>query len=337
VPELTPGLALCRDFYAEVVAPVLADAFPGLGHGAAVMGRGSEVLGFDDAMSTDHDWRPRVTVFLAADAHADQGGAVEQALRDRVPSEFRGWPTGVEVVTVRGYILDRLGLDVDGELTARDWLATSEQQLRMYTAGAVFHDEVGLQAARDRLARYPHDLWLYLMSAAWWRVHPELNLVGRVGSVGDELGSALIGSRLVADLMRLCFLMERSYAPYAKWFGTAFGRLACAAELAPVFAAVLRAERWPERERALNEAYARLAERHDALQVTPPVPTAPLRMWDRPFAVTWGDFPGALQAEIRDPEVRRIAERWPAGGVDQLREVLWHQQFREPLLRVLDW
>jgi hypothetical protein len=337
VPELTPGLALCRDFYVAEVAPVLTEAFPGLAHGAAVMGRGSEVLGFDDAMSTDHDWRPRVTVFLAADTHADRGGAVEEALRDRVPSEFRGWPTAVEVVTVRGYVLDRLGLDVEGELTARDWLATPEQQLRMYTAGGVFHDEVGLQEVRDRLARYPHDLWLYLMSAAWWRVHPELNLVGRAGSVGDELGSALIASRLVADLMRLCFLMERQYAPYAKWFGTAFGRLACAAELAPVLGAVLRAERWPERERALNEAYARLAERHDALHVTPPVPTAPLRMWDRPFPVMWGDFPGALQAEIRDPEVRRIAGRWPAGGVDQLREVLWHQRFREPLLRVLDW
>ena len=333
--QLTPGLAMCRDLYLVEVAPVLADDFPGLAHSAAVMGRGSEVLGFDDAMSADHDWRPRVSVFLAAEAPAGCGQTVEAALRARVPDEFGGHPTGIEVVTVRDYFRDRLGLDVEAEMTTRDWLATAEQQLRMYTAGAVFHDELGLQAVRDRLSHYPHDLWLYLMSALWWRVHPELNLVGRVGWVGDELGSALIGSRLVTDMMRLCFLMERQYAPYRKWFGTAFGRLECAAELAPVFAAVLRAERWPEREEALNRAYALLAERHDALQVTPPVPTAPVRMWDRPFAVTWGDFPGALQAQIRDPEVRRIAERWPAGGVDQLREVLWHQRDREPLLRLL--
>ena len=337
MPQLSAGLALCRDFYREHVLPVLADAFPGLAHSAAVMGRGSEVLGFDDTMSADHDWRPRVSVFLAADGSAPRAEAVEAALRAGVPQEFRGHPTGVEVDTVRGYFLDRLGLDVEGELTARDWLATSEQQLRMHTAGAVFHDELGLQHVRDRLARYPHDVWLYLMSAAWWRVHPELNLVGRVGWVGDELGSALIGSRLVTDLMRLCFLMERRYAPYAKWFGSAFGRLECAAELSPVFWRVVRAERWPDREDALNLAYARLAERHDALRVTPPVPTAPVRMWDRPFTVTWGDFPGALQAQIRDPEVRRVAELWPAGGVDQLREILWHQRFREPLRRVLDW
>lgn len=336
MPELTPGLALCRDFYVESVAPVLAQAFPGLAHSAAVMGRGSEVLGFDDELSPDHDWQPRVSVFLAPDDHARRADGVRSALQARVPSTFRGYPTGVEVVMVGGYLTERLGFDVATELTVRDWLATPEQQLAMYTAGAVFHDELDLHAVRDRLAHYPHDVWLYLMSAAWWRVHPEANLVGRTGSVGDELGSALIGSRLVTDLVRLCFLMERRYAPYPKWFGTAFGRLRCAAELAPVFRAVLAAQRWPEREAALNTAYARLADQHDALRVTPPVPVGPLRMWDRPFTVTWGDFPGALQAQIRDPEVRGIADRWSTGGIDQLREVLWHPRSRDQLLRALE-
>ena len=33
--------------------------------------------------------------------------------------------------------------------------------------------------------------------------------------------------------MRLAFLMERQYAPYAKWLGPAFARLACAPRLTP--------------------------------------------------------------------------------------------------------
>ena len=102
------------------------------------------------------------------------------------------------------------------ELAARDWLTLPEHGLRMFTAGEVYHDDIGLQSVRDRLAYYPRDVWLYLLVAGWWRVHPELNLVGRAGSVGDELGSTLIGSRLVSDLMRLCFLMERQYAPYSR-------------------------------------------------------------------------------------------------------------------------
>ena len=122
----------------------------------------------------------------------------------------------------------------------------------MVTAGAVYHDEVGLQALRDRLAYYPHDVWLYLLIAAWWRVHPEANLMGRAGFVGDELGSRVIASQLVHDLMHLCFLLEKQYAPYSKWFGTAFSQLECASSLTPVLQAVLNADTWSERQDALR-------------------------------------------------------------------------------------
>ena len=184
--------------------------FPGLPHSAALLGRGSEVLGFDDEMSTDHDWKPRVLLFLREDDRARHGEAVGDSLRRELPPRFRDRLVDHEIHTVRGFFLERLAVDLDGEIEARDWLTFPEQGLRMFTAGAVYHDEVGLQSARDRLAYYPRDVWLYLLVAGWWRVHPEANLVGRAGSVGDELGSALIGSRLVSDLMRLCFLMERA-------------------------------------------------------------------------------------------------------------------------------
>ena len=58
--------------------------------------------------------------------------------------------------------------------------------------------------------------------------------MSRAGQAGDELGSSLIGARLVHNIMNLCFLQEKQYAPYPKWFGTAFGRLACAPELLPL-------------------------------------------------------------------------------------------------------
>lgn len=46
MPEFVPGLELSRSFYEEVVRPLLDDAFPGLVHSAALLGPGSEVLGF---------------------------------------------------------------------------------------------------------------------------------------------------------------------------------------------------------------------------------------------------------------------------------------------------
>ena len=245
-------------------------------------------------------------------------------------------PTDYGVFTLRGYFQEQLDFDVDDEIEARDWLTFPEQQLCMVTAGAVYHDELGLQAVRDRFAYYPHDVWLYLLVAGWWRVHPEANLVGRAGFVGDELGSALIGSRLVQDLMRLCFLMEKQYAPYSKWFGTAFSRLACSAELSPILQKALRAETWPERENALLAAYEQVAAMHNALHITQPVPTEVHQLWNRPFKVLWGDFPGALHSQIQDPEVERIAERWPVGGIDQPRDALWGPRNRSRVLRLFE-
>jgi hypothetical protein len=330
------GQELSRRFYLEAVRPILDSKFPGLPHSAALLGRGSEVLGFDDEMSGDHNWEPRVLLFLTEKDRVQYGDALGEALRQKVPPRFADHQTEYGVHTLRSFFLDHLVFDIEGELEARDWLTFPEQRLLMITAGAVFHDDVGLQAVRDRFAYYPQDVWYYLLIAGWWRVHPEYNLVGRTGFVGDELGSALIGSELVDGLMRLCFLMEREYAPYSKWFGTAFSRLPCGAELSPLLQQVLRAESWQDRESALMAAYEGVAARHNALQITPPVALGVEQMWDRPFKVSWGDFPTALAAQIEDPTVKEIAERWPVGAIDQLREILWFPSQRERLLRLFD-
>ena len=330
------GRELSARFYHEAVRPVLDERHPGLPHSAALLGRGSEVLGFDDEMSADHDWEARVLLFLREEDHTRLGEGVEAALRTALPARFAGHRTRYEIHTVHGYVLAHLGFDLRAEIEAYDWLTFPEDRLRMFTAGAVHHDDVGLQAVRDRFAYYPRDVWLYLLLAGWWRVHPEANLVGRTGFVGDELGSAVIGAQLVRDLMALCFLMEREYAPYSKWFGTAFSRLGCGPELSPVLTRALRADTWPEREEALAVAYEKLAAMHDALGVTQPVATEVQQLWNRPFRVVWGDFPGALRAQIRDPAVESIARRWPVGRIDQVRDLLPVPGHRQELLHLLE-
>ncbi len=119
-------------------------------------------------------------------------------------------------------------------LRPADWLTVPEQTLLELTAGAVYHNGPGeLAALRDRLAYYPRDIWLYLMAAQWRRIAQQEAFVGRAGDAGDDLGSRLLAAAIVHDLMRLCFFIERRYAPYGKWFGTAFARLACGVALGP--------------------------------------------------------------------------------------------------------
>jgi len=60
------------------------------------------------------------------------------------------------------------------------------------------------------------------------------------------------------------------------------------------------------------------------------------QMWNRPFKVAWADIPSLLRAQILDPAVLSIAERWPVGPVDQFRDLLWPASNRRSLLRLFE-
>ena len=90
-PTWLPGLQLNLFFYHEAVRPLLDAEFPGLPHSAALIGYGSDVLGFDTPMSTDHNWGPRLQLFLAPEDFASRRDAVDEALRTRLPATFRGY------------------------------------------------------------------------------------------------------------------------------------------------------------------------------------------------------------------------------------------------------
>jgi Domain of unknown function (DUF4037) len=361
--DFIPGLELAGKFYEEAVRPILESDFSGVPYSAALIGAGSEALGFDTVMSTDHHWGPRVMVFLREPDYERHARAITESLRQKLPVRFCGYSTNysepdphdnnvqhlqevengpvnhrVEIHSMRGFFLDYLGFELDHAIEPSDWLTFPEQKLRTIIAGAVYHDEIGLQEARDRFKYYPQDVWLYLLACGWNRIGQEEHLMGRAGLEGDEIGSALISSRLVRDLMRLCFLMERQYAPYPKWFGTAFARLICAKDLSPSLRQAQFAETWSEREQGLAESYHLIATMHNALEITDPLPTEVRNFFGRPFKViALQGFAEALRGRITDPKVRRIANRRLIGGIDMISDntdILSDPRWR-PVLRGL--
>jgi hypothetical protein len=191
------------------------------------------------------------------------------------------------------------------------------QKLRSISAGQVFRDDLGLTRIRDRLSWYPYDIWLYILASCWSRIGEEEHLMGRAGLVGDEVGSFIIASRLVRDVMRLAFLMERVYPPYSKWFGRAFSKLDCAPKLQSVLRDILNFPSWEERDGSLALAYRRLAEIHNSLGITSSMSCETSPFWGRPFTVIHGDrFTQAFQDAIRDQTVRSLAERRLIGNID---------------------
>jgi hypothetical protein len=322
MPDFVPGRELARAFYEEAIAPVVAT----YEHAAALIGFGSDVFGFDSLRSTDHGWGPRFQLFVAA----DQIEAVSRGLADALPDTFRGWPTRfgwddvavghhVEIAELGAWLTERLGVDPNGGLTSIDWLSMPHQRLAEVTQGPVFHDGPGvLTRIRADLAWYPDQVWLYVLASQWRRIAQEEAFVGRTAEAGDELGSRVVAARIVRDLMRLCFLLERRYPPYSKWIGTAFADLPSANALRPVLERTLGAATYDEREAALVAAYRLLGERHNALGITARVDPEPRPFYGRPYLVSAADdFVAACVSCLDDPWLASLA---PTGSVDQFTD-----------------
>jgi len=128
----------------------------------------------------------------------------------------------------------------------------------------------------------------------------------------------VLAARLARDLMRLCFLLERRYAPYPKWFGTAFAQLDAAGEIGPALERAVAATGFPAREEALTEAVEAVARRHNALGITEQIEPTVRLFYTRPFRVLSSRrFVDACLAEVSDPWLRSLPL---VGAVDQLSD-----------------
>ncbi|MFW9799485.1 MAG: hypothetical protein ACFFD9_03565, partial [Candidatus Thorarchaeota archaeon] len=108
----------------------------------------------------------------------------------------------------------------------------------------------------------------------------------------------------------------RQFAPYVKWLGTAFSRLACASKLTPMFAQVLDAQFWKERQKHLTSAYELVAQMHNDLGITNRLNTKVSQFHGRPFLIIQAnDFANAILASIDDDGVKALPKY--LGGIDQ--------------------
>jgi len=318
------GAQVARRYHDEIVGPLLTRLCPHLVYAAARLGEGSDVLGLDDAMSTDHGWGLRLSVLL------DDAGKVDEvrALLDaELPETFAGLPVrfplnddgpailAVDVAGVAAFLQRRLGADPRQALTPHQWLGLTGQSVLEVVAGPVFADTGDLLgSARRRLRWYPEPLWLYVLAAGWQRVSQEMPFVGRTGMRGDDIGSRIIAARLARDLAHLAFLTERRWPPYPKWFGTVLADLPVAGVSAGLQQALAAAD-WPVREAGLVAAIDAVHARQVAAGL--PVPaTSPVEpFWSRPFRTVGASIVDGLTAAITDPQVRALPVG--AGSVEQ--------------------
>jgi hypothetical protein len=335
------GIELSRRFYLDVVRPWLGSAAPDLPHSAALIGYGSELLGLDDEMSRDHNWGPRVHLFVSGADFERHARRLVNEFAAAAPAQFLGEPIGwrnrphppangkeaagalehgLEVHTIEGTLESLLGIRSVENLGPLQWLGFAEQRLLAFTGGAVFHDDgERLGAARSALAYFPNDMWLYKIACQWRRIAEEQAFVGRAGGVGDDLGSRVIAGRLVRDVMQMGFLLSRRYAPYSKWFGSAFAQLPIAEELAPLLRRVMLAEGWEERGETLAAAYLALAQRQLADGIGGRFEPVASLYYERPFTtINADDLVAASLEGIEDPVIKALPV---VGALDQVSDL----------------
>ena len=266
------GQELARNFYVKVVQRIV-----NVPHSAALLGEGSEVLGYDQPRSTDHSWGPRLQIFVASDDIEGVRLEVERGLPEdfgSYPVRFYSWQTKsvrhhVEVTTLDEWLNSQLGVKSPSELTPAKWLTIPQQHLLQVKAGSVFRDDLGkLRKARTELSWYPKDVWLWMMASQWHIIGNTQPYFGRIVETSDFRGASLIVFRLVRLIMELCFLQERRYWPYLKWFGTAFSRLNIAPIIGPILDRALQSTDHHTREDNINQALMLLGAQHNTLALT---------------------------------------------------------------------
>jgi len=339
LPRFIPGLRLSEMYYRQIIEPILRSKLRNLKYSAGLIGSGSEVLGYDTPQSRDHNWGLRLFLFLTEEDLRTKSKQLDEVLRQNLPKSFLGYPTsfgrpdeiGVRVpkqsnsgeidhyvmfFTIRSFFKDYLDLNPYQEIGVSTWLTLPQQKLLSLIKGRMFRDDLGIRQILMKFEYYPRDVWFFLLASQWSKISQKEALVGRTAEIGDELGSKIIAAEIAKDLMALCFLMEKRFMPYTKWFGKAFSELEIARKISPVLKRILYSKSIKERECHLGKAYSIVASKHNSLKITKLMETEVSKYYNRPYLVIHGDeFAKEIMKKIRDPSIRNLPT---IGSIDQI-------------------
>ena len=307
------GKELCRRFFEEAARPLLKKAYPALSYTAGITGYGSDVLGYDDEVSQDHMWGPRFYLFLKPE-DMEKKEALMELFSTGLPKTFWGYPVNfsepdpndngirhacqgegervsplIFVNTLGGFLTEYLGHREFTGLTCADWLAMSENRLLIMKKSEFWVDGLGMKQRLEPLEYYPEPVWSYLIASVWEHISQEQAFVKRCASRGDDLGSRLCCARIGEGLIRLCFLYCKVYAPYSKWFGTAFRQLPVWESIPKAIETALSTGDMLEREHAIALAQKLVCDFQDRLGLMEPVKAELQPYFGRDIQVIFAD------------------------------------------------
>jgi hypothetical protein len=325
------GMELCSRFFQEIARPILEEFYPSLRYTAGLLGYGSDVLGFDDVVSTDHMWGPRFYLFLEEDDF-DLKDKIYDTFSELLPYTYLGYSVNfsepdpedhgvrcasflsegkvsplIFINTLDRFLEEYLGRSNMDDLDYLDWLTLSEHRLLALVSGKFFLDGIGINQKLKELSFYPLQVKLYLIASSWSILAEEQAFVKRCGDCGDEIGSRIICARMVDRLMRLCFLYSDQYAPYSKWFGTAFRYLPTDKAIGECLSKALSADSVTKREEYLVHAQELVGKLHNEMRLTTELEIKAVNYFGRDIKVIFVDkLVDAIMKQLKGTSLEQL-------------------------------
>lgn len=223
------GLELSQKYYEEVGLPMLKSRFGDHIDRIAVglVGEGSEVLGFDDEISQDHDFGPSFCMWLTKEDYDKFGQDLAFAYLN-LPGDFAGFKARkkeahagnrVGVFEIRDFYRNFVG-DNQPPKDMLGWLHLPEDKLCAVTSGEVFVDPVGeFTKIRESLkSYYPEPVRVKKIAArvAKMAQSGQYNYA-RCMRRGDVVAASLALDEFIRATISVVYLLNKTYMPYYKW------------------------------------------------------------------------------------------------------------------------
>ncbi len=236
--EWKSNLERSKEFYEEYGKAMIKENFPDYEDRIAVgmVGEGSDCYGFDDEISTDHDYGVGFCIWLTEEDYNKIGSKLQDKynalineilkadLNDDIDTNSnkdallklrRG------VFSINMFYNQQLGISCDYESgSLPDYEQISEFQLANATNGMIFKDSLGVfsRVRESLLEYYPDEIWRKKLAQALhdFSQYAQSNYP-RMMARNDIITARLCIHKAVEVAMDLAYLLEKRYAPYYKW------------------------------------------------------------------------------------------------------------------------
>ena len=225
------GLELAEKYYNQFGLPMLKQEFPHLIDKLAIglCGSGSEAFGFDDELSRDHDFEPGFCIFIpdSEEIVSRRDEFLLERAYTKLPNEFLGFyrqrlsavgGSRHGVKRMGDFFSEKIGVR-DCDLSLNDWFSIPEYALAEATNGKIFCDNLGEFTKKRQMLMQMPDCVLKkklagnLLLAAQAGQYNYARCIAR-GEIG---ASRLAAHEFVQAIIKIIFLLNKTYCPFYKW------------------------------------------------------------------------------------------------------------------------